>query len=820
MNKGLTSGVAHEKLLREGFNELPSPQRKNLLALLKEIAQEPMFLLLIACGTLYLILGDTTEGIVMICMISIIIGITYFQHKKTEKALEALRKLSSPRALVFRDNEWTRIPGREVVTDDLVSLQEGDRVPADGVLDETTGISCDESIITGESYPVDKQTGDKLLSGTLVTRGNARMIVTNTGLKSEFGKIGTSLNEIEDKQTALQTELKRFIRKVAIAGVVICIVVVILFFLTRGNFLQALLNGLAAAMAILPEEFPVVLTVFLALGAWRLSKKNVLTRKAASIENLGSATVLCTDKTGTLTENKMTISRVSGIAGETFASFTPTSPEGRKILEIAALASHPAGSEPMEKAILDLVGTPNYPELVREYPLNHEHLAISRVYGSTEKKCYSKGAPETILSMCGMEPELKERILAEIKNMAAGGLRVIGVAGKEVYTSDLPEHQKDLKLDFLGLIGFSDPVRVEVPDAISLCHRAGVKVIMITGDYPETAKNIGATIGLNTQNVLTGADLDGLNDEELTLTLEQQPILARIRPEQKLRIVRCLQGAKETVAMTGDGVNDAPALKAADIGIAMGLKGTDVAREASSLVLLDDNFASIVEAIRLGRRIYDNLRKAMSYILAIHVPIIGLTMIPAFNAGFPILLMPLHIIFMELIIDPVSSIAFETEEEEKGIMDRPPRPKDKTFFGGKRIGAAILEGLLLLITVLATYLYSLEHGKSTEELRAIAYFTLVLGNIFLIFSKLSYTRTFAASLFGHNRSARIILLVALSVLFFIMSVPGVKDLFKMDIPAPKDLIAGAIFSLIMLGILETIKLVRLRRFNAREKVPE
>jgi Ca2+-transporting ATPase len=820
MKTGITGQQAKEKLKQFGYNELSAPKRKDLFALIKEIASEPMFLLLIASGSLYMILGDIREGIVMLFMVTLVIGITYVQHRKTEKALEALRLLSSPRALVLRDDQWTRIPGREVVPDDLVSLNEGDRVPADGAIIETTGLSCDESILTGESFPVDKATSDKIFSGTIVTKGQAFVRVISTGPSTEFGKIGRSLGEIEDKATQLQLEMKRFIRKMAIAGVAICVLVVFLFYLTRGNFLQSLLNGLASAMAILPEEFPVVLTVFLALGAWRLSKVKVLTRKPSAIETLGSATVFCTDKTGTLTENKLVVSEVRMLSGQVLTKTTTDTPSFCDLMEAAAKASHPESADPMEKAIRDAGKNIAYPELIREYPISHDHLTMTRVYVSEGMNFFTKGAPEVVMEMCDLDETEKNTIVRGIHEMASNGLRIIAVSGVRHPPDSLPAQQKDLRSTFLGLIGFSDPVRKEVPQAIQDCRGAGIRVIMITGDYPETARNIGRTIGLESEKVLTGSDLEHLNEEELRVELLNCSILARIRPEQKLRIVQCLQKSGETVAMTGDGVNDAPALKTADIGIAMGQKGTDVAREAASLVLLDDNFASVVSAVRLGRRIYDNLQKAMSYILAIHIPIIGLSLIPAMFPQFPILLMPLHIIFMELIIDPVSSIAFETEEDEAGVMARPPRPRTQSFFGTQRISASLLDGVLILAAVLGAYFLTQLQGDSVEEIRAICYFTLILSNVFLIFSKLSYSRSFLKSLFGKNRSARIILLIALLILFVIISIPGIKDLFQMEFPKISDLFYGIICAATALIILEFLKKLRFKEVNGHQKAPQ
>jgi P-type Ca2+ transporter type 2C len=808
--KGITDQQAAELITVHGYNELSGSASKNIFKIAFEVIKEPMFILLISCGILYIILGDYREGIVMMSMIFVIISITFFQHRKTEQALEALRKLSSPRALVFRSGQWKRIPGREVVPGDLISLQEGDRIPADGVIIECSGLQVDESIITGESFPVDKKFEDQLLSGTLITNGIAKMTTEFTGHSTEFGKIGKSLLSIEDKTTQLQSELAKLIRRFAIIGVIICIAVVVIFYLTRGDFTQSLLNGLASAMAILPEEFPVVLTIFLALGAWRLSRQNVLTRKPSAIETLGSATVLCSDKTGTITQNKMAVKEVARFSSSQLNRTTQFVELEKQVIQTASLACHPDSSDPMERAILDVATPAENLKLVKEYPFSHEFLAMTRIYNGDHIYAYTKGAPEAVIGLCQLSADEKEVIKKNLHEMASEGLRVLAIASKKLDTTLFPESQAELKLDFIGLLGFEDAIRPEVPEAVKNCQNAGIRVIMITGDFPETAISIGKQIGIAHTQVLTGAELSDLSDQDLKEKIKGISILARIKPDQKLRIVQALQNNGEVVAMTGDGVNDAPALKAADIGVSMGMKGTDVAREASSLVILDDNFASIVSAIRLGRKIFDNLQKAMSYILAIHIPIIGLTLFPAFIPSLPLLLLPLHIIFMELIIDPISSVAFETEEEEKGIMERAPRSPKMAFFGKNKIISSILEGLLLLTAVMSTYIIVANEGHSVEEIRAICFTTLILGNVFLILSKLSYTRSCIHTLLGKNHSAKIILLIACVILISMVSIPGIKDLFQMQMPPIIHFAPGILSAMGMLMILELIKLVKLK----------
>jgi Ca2+-transporting ATPase len=707
-----------------------------------------------------------------------------------------------------------------VVTRDIVILHEGDRVPADGLLLESMHISVDESLLTGESMPVLKavENDHKLFSGTMVVQGGGIMKVTSTGMETAFGKIGKSIQQIQVDQTKLQVEMKVLIRYFFIIGILMTLLVVVAFYFTRGNFLEALLNGLAASMAILPEEFPVVLTVFLAIGAWRLSQNRVLTRKPSAIETLGAATVLCSDKTGTITLNQMSIAAIYSQNTIIYSDqFMDAKDQIEPVIRVSYLATTADSADPMEKAIQVYHQTMNStkipdPILEREYPFSAKILAVTRVFKPSNApfEVYCKGAPETILALCGKMDD--ENLLSTLQILADKGLRVLGLAEAHHSSDVLPESIHEFTFKFIGFIGFEDPIRPEVPKALQECYEAGIKVIMITGDYPATAKSIAKQAGLKSGfDLLTGQELNLITDEELKQKISSVNIFARIVPEQKLRIIRALQFNGEVVAMTGDGVNDAPALKAADIGVAMGKKGTDVAREASSLVLLDDNFSSIVSAIRSGRRIYDNLQKAMAYIIAIHIPIIGLTLLPSFLPFLPILLMPLHIVFMELIIDPVCSVAFESESEEKGIMNRPPRNPNKRFFGSKSIIQSALAGLLLLAVVLGVYFLSIHEGHTTSEIRAIAFSTLIIGNVFLILTTLSKTRSFISVIFERNISLIFILTFAIGLLLLLLFVPRLSGLFNFENPGYFHFIPSISGAIILLLIMEGVKFMKQRK---------
>ncbi len=827
MEPGLTEKEAADRLLQHGYNELPSADQKSVLDIVLGVIREPMFILLLACGTVYLLLGDYSEGVILLSWVLVIISITFWQHRKTEKSLEALKQLSSPRALVIRDGKEVRIPGREVVPGDILLLHEGDRVPADAQVLESEHLTLDESLLTGESAPVLKtdQAVSEVYSGTLVVQGKGMARVVRTGVKTSFGKIGVSLKSIEPDGTRLQREMKSLIRNLFLAGAVLSIGVVAAFYFTRGNLLNAVLNGLAASMALLPEEFPVVLTIFLALGAWRMTKNKVLTRKPSAIETLGSATVLCSDKTGTITQNNMEIAALQADDQTYFkASFETDRDKISELLRILYHASQGHSIDPMEKAITKeyvASGTANEPlKAVRDYPLGREVMAMTRVFPSQQAgqfRAYCKGAPEAVFKLSGMIADKLADCSASVHQLAGMGYRVLAAAQCEWNEPGLPEKQSGFPFVFAGLVAFEDPVRPEVPAAIRDCSDAGIKVIMITGDYPETARSIARQIGLpNAEQVLTGAELEQMEPDVLRERMKDTHVFARIVPEQKLQIIRALKANGEVVAMTGDGVNDAPALKAADIGVAMGLKGTDVAREASSLVLLDDNFASVVQAIRSGRRIFDNLQKAMSYIIAIHIPIIGLVLIPAFFSWLPVLLMPLHIVFMELIIDPVCAIVFESEQEEKGIMNRPPRKPDALFFGWRNMLFSVFKGLALFAMVTAVYFLSLGEGHSEGEVRAIAFSSLIIGNVFMILTSLSDTRNALSIFFEKNKAVLLTSTLALSMLLLSITVEPLKKVFGFEFPGYGHFTSAIVAAVLMLLLFEGIKGLRLLR---KKKIP-
>ena len=840
---GLSEREAAERLVLDGCNELPSAGRRSIFSTAFDVVREPMLLLLVSCGAVYLLLGDVQEALMLLGFVFFVMGLTLYQERKTENSLEALRDLSSPRALVVRDGREQRIAGRDVVQGDIVIVNEGDRVPADALLLSCLNLSVDESLLTGESVPVRKSDeeptgkevhpgGDDLpfiFSGTLVVQGQGIARVSATGIRTEIGKIGKVLQSVEPEETLLQQETKGWVRNLAFVGLSLCVLVIVFYSLTRGDLLNGILAGITLAMAILPEELPVVLMIFLALGAWRMSKKQVLARRMPAIETLGSATVLCVDKTGTLTMNRMRVSQLFA-GGEVIAlgsNQQGSMPEGfHELIEFSILASQLDPFDPMEQAIKQ-TGSDYLTEsghlhhdwtLVHEYPLSKELLSLSRVWKSSDSGEYiiaAKGAPEAIMELCHFDELQKAALSIHIGKMADQGLRLLGVARAFFHELTLPDGQHDFVFEFLGLIGLADPVRSTVPSAIAECYSAGIRVIMITGDYPGTARNIALQIGLNgADKVLTGTDVESMPDIELKERINEVNVFARIVPEQKLRLVQALKANGEIVAMTGDGVNDAPALKAANIGIAMGGRGTDVARESASLVLLDDDFTSIVQAVKMGRRIFDNIRKAIAYIFAIHVPIAGILIVPVLF-HFPLILLPAHIAFIELIIDPACSIVFEAEEEEKDVMSRRPRNSREPLFSRQTVAVSILQGVIVLGVVLGVFFYSLNRGDSEPEVRALTFTTLIFSNLALILTNRSWSRTFIATLRFSNKALLPLLAGAVLLLAIVLYIPFFVTLFRFSSIHSLDLVVCLLAGLGSVLWFEALKCFGVFRVKSR-----
>ena len=865
--QGLSAAEAARRLATEGPNLLPGSAPKSTLAIVRDVVTEPMFLMLLAAGSIYLALGDRGEALFLLGFVFVVIGITLAQERKTQRALESLRDLSAPRALVIRDGQEQRIAGREVVRGDLLVLHEGDRIAADALLIDGQ-LEVDESLLTGEAVPVAKlplaqdsqnaqasasaeapatragppqarpaPSGDSaahevasvgaIYASTVVTRGVAVAQVCATAAHTAVGRIGADLAATVEPPSALQQGSRRLVRNLGIGALVLALAQVLLgWWWNSRPLLESLLSGIALAMAILPEEIPVILTVFLALGAWRISHQKVLTRRVTAVEALGAITVLAVDKTGTLTMNRMAVAELASDEQHFRPESASELPEHFHLLaEFAMLATPADPFDPMEKAIQHfghqwLQGTEHVhdgrePEF--EYALSGEILAMTRVFASDEPNVHllaTKGAPEAVADLCHLDAAQQGAIRGQVEAMAERGLRVLGVArGRWKGAAPAPgqsplwpQSQHDFDFDFLGLVALADPPRTEVPAALAECRRAGVRVIMMTGDHPATARAIAQQVGLSDRpDVITGAQLEGLDDASLSERLRHVDLCARLKPQHKLRLVQLLRASGEVVAMTGDGVNDAPALKAADVGIAMGERGTDVAREAAALVLLDDSFARIVAAIRQGRRIDSNIRKAVRFVFAVHVPIIGLALVPTL-LHWPVLLLPVHIVLLELLIDPACSIVFEAEAEDSDTMARAPRPVSDSPFAAAPLLWSVLQGLGLAAVLLGGQAWLVHQGWHPDQGRTVVFGTLVLCVLLLILANRDLSRPALLGVTDPNpwlwriAAAMVVLLAA------VMGIAWLRHLMGLALPGAQGaVVAGCLLALCLVW-LELVRL--------------
>lgn len=817
--QGLTQSQVNQLQAKNGFNELAVADKNTTLKLLLRILVEPTFTLLFLAGAIYLIIGKIDDALILIGFIFISVGITLFQERKSEKAIEALKVLSSPRAIVIRDGITQRIAGKDIVVGDILILEEGDRVPADILLLEAHDLLVDESLLTGESEPVKKVGSNHIHSGCMVIRGSGIARVTAIGMQTELGKIGGSLKQINNLNSPLQEDIGVLIKRFSILGITLSILVLVVYGLIHHDWLQGALTAISLTMALLPEEFTVILTVFMALGVWRISRHKVLTRYAPVIETLGSITTLCVDKTGTLTLNKMSLEILATpestlILGSNDQDLNSSQQE---LLSYSILSSEVKPFDPMEQALNEKCHlVPEYQnlyhnlELVHEYGLSPELPAMTHLWlapGSSECLVAIKGAPEAVLKRCNLSKSQKAVIEKQIQDLASEGLRLLGVAKAQYSKSSTswPDSLESFEFTWLGLVGFKDPIRREVPASIQQCQRAGIRVIMITGDHAITARAIAQQAGIDSVSILSGSDISTFTDFELCEAVKRTSVYVRIKPAEKLRLVRALQANNEVVAMTGDGVNDAPALKAAHVGIAMGQRGTDVAREAASLVLLNDDFSSIVQTIQQGRQIYDNLHKAIIYVVAIHIPMAGAVFIPILFGMEPIL-DPIHIVFLQMIIDPACAIIFEMEAPERDVMLKPPRNLDQKLFSLQNISMALLQGAGLTLIVVGLYFW-LEHMNYSHTIATtLSFGSLVLGNISLIVVSRSKNDHLFKILQKTNPSQKWIVGIGILSFGFLVTIPFLRDRFQFTEPS----ISGALVILAsgLVGIIwyELVKL--------------
>jgi len=815
--EGLSDEEAGRRLSKHGLNEIEDRERHGLLSTLRGVATEPMFLLLLVAAAIYLVLGDLGEGLLLAFFAVVTVGLVIFQERRSEHALDALRVLASPQVRVVRGGQVRRIAARELVPGDVFLVGEGERLAADGIAREAGGLAVDESLLTGESVPVRKRAsqlpaGDSIqpvggddtpyvYASTLAVSGHGVVEVLATGRDTRVGRIGASLAGIETAPTPLQRHLRRLVQVFGAAAVVTSAALVVWYGLQRGDWMQGVLSAIALGMAMLPEEFPMALTVFLALGAWRLARIKVLSRRPAVIEALGAATVLCVDKTGTLTENRMQLRRlVTDGADIVVEPGAPLPEDVHRLLEFGMLASRRGGIDPMDRALLGhgdatLADTEHlHPDwrLTREYPLSPELLAMSHEWTDAAglHRIAAKGAPEAVFELCHLGPQRIETLLTKVRLLAEQGLRVLAVAEGSSANGETAKTQHEYDFALLGLVAFEDPLRPSVPAAVAQAREAGISVAMITGDHAATALAIARQAGIDVAaGALAGAEIERMDDATLAEAVRRVRVFARVLPEQKLRLVEAFRRNGETVAMTGDGVNDAPALKAAHIGIAMGVRGTDVAREAAGLVLLDEDFGRIVGGVRMGRRIFDNLRKVMIYITAIHVPIAGLALLPLLF-GLPPLMLPAHVVLTEMVIDPVCSLAFEGAPEDPRVMQRPPRRTDEGIVGWPMLWQGLVQGGCLLAATMAIYVLALQAGRDADIARTLAVIGLTVGNLLLVAlnacAGIGWRGLVAASALAFWGVAA----VAAAALAVAVALPGARRLLHFGVPTPGELALG------------------------------
>jgi P-type Ca2+ transporter type 2C len=808
---GLTLAEVELSRQKHGSNTLEMQEDRVLLQVLKEVVLEPMFILLLAACIIYFVLGQYQEGIIMLVAIFLVAGISLFQEYRSKNAVQALKKLSAAHAKVLRNNQVTKIATDEIVVDDLLLLEEGEIVEADGLIIIANDLTLNESILTGESFAVTKNADgiSTVYKGTLVTSGSATVKVTAVGLKTMFGKIGLSLKEITIVKTPLQNQVRSFVRNMVWLGAIAFLIVVGFNYYQSANFIQSFLQGLTLAMSILPEEIPVAFSTFQALGAFRLLKNNIIVKQPQYVETLGSATVICVDKTGTLTQNKMRIDYVYDAVNKKSIAVKDREPLPPSLVEYAMWSSETNPFDPMEIVIHELYENTTATDArklftqVHEYPIGGKPPMMTHIFQNDRKEFIiaAKGAPEAILQQSNLPADALKLIEAQSLTYAKLGYRVLGVGKGNWKEVKWPVSQQEFVFEFLGLIAFQDPPKENIIQTIQTFRQAGIPVKMITGDYTETALAIAQQVQLNhNSEVLTGEEVLRLGNEALLQKVKKVNIYARMFPEAKLKVIDALKENGEVVAMTGDGVNDGPALKAAHIGIAMGQRGSEVAKSAASLILTDDDLAHMTDAVALGRKIYDNLKKAIQYIVSIHIPIILIVTLPLLLGWtFTGIFSPVHVIFLELIMGPTCSIIYENEPMEPGTMKRPPRKMSTTFLSFRQLLVSIIQGLMITAACLGIGYYYMQKGSSDAGIRTIIFTTLLFSNIFLTLVNRSFRFSVFTTLRYKNNLVPVIIGITLLFIAALLYVPFVRELFRLQPLSP-----AIIFTCIAVALLGTL----------------
>ncbi|QEE48059.1 cation-translocating P-type ATPase [Flavobacterium alkalisoli] len=795
--KGLTSQEVQQSRESHGSNSIQFKKENKIIMALKDLVKEPMIILLLVAASIYFISGDIGDGIFMAASILLVATISLYQESRSRNALEKLKDYTRPHCKVIRNGDEQTINNEDLVIDDLMIVEEGSAIPADGTIVQANDFSVNESVITGESFPVSKDESkeDKIVySGTIVTTGLAVVKVTAIGKSTKLGQIGQSLEDISTEKTPLEKQIANFVKKMVILGAVVFVAVWIFNYINSGNFIDSLLKSLTLAMSILPEEIPVAFTTFMALGAWRLMKMEIIVKQMKTVETLGSATVICTDKTGTITENKMTLARVAAFPSPDISNpENSLSEKEKELVTYAMWASEPIPFDPMEIALhsayknsTDSDKRPDF-KMVHEYPLGGKPPMMTHVFEDTNRAriIAAKGAPEAMMKVSGMTETEMQAVNETIANLAKDGFRVLGVGHTEFSGNDFPKNQQDLNFTFDGIVAFYDPPKKNITDVFNSFYNAGIDVKIVTGDNALTTAAIAKQVGFKDYDkTLSGEELMHLSEEELKEKVMHTAIFTRMFPEAKLKIINALKACNQVVAMTGDGVNDGPALKASHIGIAMGKKGTEIAKEAASLILPDDDLAKMVDAIGMGRKIYTNLKKAIQYIISIHIPIILTVSIPlVLGWVYPNIFSPVHVIFLELIMGPTCSIIYENEPMEKNTMNQKPRPFTSTFFNIGELTTSIIQGLAITAGTLGIYLYAVSLELTESHVRTLVFVTLISANVFLTLVNRSFYYSVITSFSYKNRLIPLIIGITILLTFLLLYADPLVEFFEFSTPS-------------------------------------
>ena len=793
----IPTGLSNEEVIssrnKGGTNSLEHQQKNHFLISLLEMIKDPMFLLLVAAASIYYISGDYGDGIFMTVAIVLVSAISLFQESRSRNAIDALKKLSQPNSKVFRNSVLVEIPSEEIVLGDSIQIEEGHFIPADAMIVQSNDFSVNEAVLTGESLSVFKDENSEnkqVFQGTIVATGLAICEVNAIGNQTNLGKIGASLEEIVEEKTPLQIQIGNFVKKMSIIGLAIFGIVWGMQFYRSKLILDSLLKALTIAMSVIPEEIPVAFASFMALGAWRLMKIGIITKQTKTVETLGSATVICTDKTGTITENKMSLAQLylfnSNIIVDTKEKLNS---DAEEVLSYAMWSSEPIPFDAMELAIHEAYANlesiderPNY-KLVHEYPLGGKPPMMTHIFeGSKGKIIATKGAPEAILEVCNLSEAEKNTVLDAMNTMAAEGYRVLGVGVAEFSGTNYPKTQQEFQFAFKGLVAFYDPPKENIQKVFEAFYKAGIQVKIVTGDNAATTTTIARQVGFkDADKVLNGDELMEMDAATLKQKVMETAIFTRMFPEAKLKIIQALKDNNQIVAMTGDGVNDGPALKSAHIGIAMGEKGTEIAKQAANLILINDDFSKMVDAIAMGRKIYLNLKKAIQYIISIHIPIILIVFIPlALGWMYPNIFTPVHIIFLEIIMGPTCSIIYENEPMEGNLMLEKPRPLTTTFFNLKEITMSMIQGLVITLGLLFVYQYCLAEGFTENVTRTTIFLTLIASNIFLTLENRSFYYSIFTTIRYKNNLVLLIIGITLLITSLLLFVPVFSKFFLFE----------------------------------------